>query len=345
MQNDIIEKSRATCIDVARLAGVGHSTVSRVVNNPELVAPGTRKKVFEAMQMTGYKPSSAARMLVRQKSDTIGLVITKEHFSCFYGTQLIDGLLETLTNKGLKLAMSTIPSSAPIEEFDKLPILKSLSVDGLIFDLVQVGGDLDLLIARLGLPYIFVNPQTKREFNAILPDDISVAKQATQYLIERGHRKIGYMPGSGLAAHSSQSDRRKGYAEAMIKHDLKPIPLWDVPLTAVKKPVQDYYDRTKFYFEKNGCTAIVAYNGIEAARIIFAAYQLGLRIPADLSIVACDSDPVIDVPPVDITSFHFDRNAMGQKAVEMVEARIHNGGRDIRSVEFQGILIPGESVR
>jgi LacI family transcriptional regulator len=316
-----------------------------VVNNPDLVAPETRKKVFEAMQMTGYKPSSAARMLVRQKSETIGLVITKEHFSSFYGAQLIDGLLENLTDKGLKLAMSTVSCSAPVAEIDKLPILKSLSVDGLIFDLVQVSGDLDLLIARLGLPYIFINPQIKREFNAILPNDISVAQQATQYLIDRGHRRIGYMPGSGLAPHSSQSDRRKGYAEAMIKNDLKPLPLWDMPLTAVKKPVQDYFDRTRFYFEKNDCTAIVAYNGIEAARIIFAAYQLGLRVPEDLSIVACDCDPVIDVPPVDITSFHFDRNAMGQKAVEMVETRIHNGGKDIRSVEFQGTLILGESVR
>jgi DNA-binding LacI/PurR family transcriptional regulator len=344
MQNDILEKSRATCIDVARLAGVGHSTVSRVINNPELVASETRKKVFEAMRMTGYKPSSAARMLVRQKSETIGLVITKEHFSSFYGTQLIDGLLETLTAKGLKLAMSTIPCAASVEDIDNLPILKSISVDGLIFDLVQVTGDLDQLIARLGLPYILINPQVKRGFNSILPNDVSVARQATKYLIDLGHRKIAYMPEGGLKIHSSQSDRMRGYAEAMIQNNLKPMPLWDVPLAAVKKPVKDYIDRTKFYYENQGCTAIIAYNGIEAARIIFAAYQMGIKIPEDLSIVACDCDPVNDVPPVDITAFHFNRSGMGQKAVEMVEARIRGGGRDIPSVEFEGMLIPGESV-
>lgn len=344
MVNEVQESGRATCLDVARLAGVGHSTVSRVINTPERVAPETRKRVFQAMRLTGYKPSSAAQMLVRQKSETIGLVITKEHFSSFYGTQLIDGLLETLTERGLKLAMSTLPCSADAEAIEQLPILRSLSVDGLIFDLIQLSGDMDRVIGRLGLPCIFVNPQVKREFNAVLPDDVSVSRLATEHLIARGHRQIGYIPTSGLAAHSSQQDRMKGYAEAMIANELKPMPLWDVPLAAVKKPTTDYAERIRRYREGNGCTAVVAYNGIEAARIIYAAYELGLRVPADLSIVACDFDPVNDVPPVDITSFHFDRGAMGRKAVEMVEARIRNQGRDVPSARFMGTLILGESV-
>ncbi len=335
-------RAKVTCIEVARLAGVGHSTVSRVINNPGSVHPRTRKKVLEAIRITGYKPSSAARMLVRKKSETIGLIFEKEHVQTYYGSRLIEGLSEVLTDKGMKLAMSTVRWHAPVSEIEGLPLLKTVSIDGLILDIAQIRGDLDLLVARLGLPHVFINPPSYRAFNTIMPDDPAAARLATQRLIDRGHRKIGFISAPGSTKHSSMADRMKGYAETMIKADLKPLPSWDVPLESVDNPVRDYLDRTKLFREEHGCTAIVAYNAIEAARVIYACYQLGLKVPEDIHLVACDYDPVALVPPARITCFHFDRTRMAKMAVAMLEERIGTG-KDVASISVSPTLVDGET--
>jgi len=339
-----VQKGKLTYVDIARLVGVGASTVSRVLNNSQRVAPETRKKILQAIRTTGYRPSSAARMLVRRRSETIGLIFEKEHVNTYYGTRLVEGISECLTDKGMKLAMSTVPWYASTAEIEELPLLRSLSVDGLILDVAQIRGDLDQLVARLGLPYVFVNPPGYRPFNTIMPDDVAVARQATRYLIDQGHRRIAFLPPPGSTVHSSISDRMKGYAEALLKADLRPVPLWDVPLAKVDNPVADYLARAKAYRQEYGCTAVVTYNAIEAARLMYACYQLGIRVPEDLSLASCDYDPTADLPPRRITCFHFDRIEMGRQAVRMLEERISQPEKDAASITVAGTRIEGETV-
>jgi len=340
----LTSQNKITSVEVARLAGVAHATVSRVVNNPGIVAPDTREKVLKAIRATGYKPSSSARMLVRQKQETIGLIFEREHIKTYYGACLIEGVSETLAKTGQRLAMAMVNWHSPVEEIEDLPLLRTVSVDGLILDLHALKGDQDAVVARLGLPYININPSGYRPYNTIMPDHVSGARDATQYLIDRGHRKIAYIPSPEQNLHSSQPDRMKGYAEAMIKAGLPPIPLWDVPLMKDDYPVEDYITRVKLFKEKYGCTAMVAYSAIEAPRTLYACYQVGLKVPHDLSIVGCDYDPVMQAIPVAITCFHFDRTAMGKQAVEMLDQRIINPGTDIPSITLHSTLIEGKSV-
>ncbi len=344
MARTLISKTKITSVEVARLAGVAHATVSRVVNNPDIVAPDTREKVLKAIRATGYKPSSSARMLVKQKHETVGLIFEREHIKTYYGACLIEGVSETLARTGQRLAMAMVNWHSRVEEIEDLPLLRTVSVDGLILDIHALEGDQDAVVARLGLPYININPFGYRPYNTIMPDHVSGARDATQYLIDRGHRKIAYIPSPGQNLHCSQPDRMKGYAEAMIKAGLQPIPLWDVPLTAVANPVEDYITRTKLFKEKYGCTAVVAYNAIEAPRVLYACYRLGLQVPQDFSIVACDYDPVMQVLPVEITCYHFDRTAMGKRAVEMLNQRIKNPEMDIPSINLNSTLVEGNSV-
>jgi LacI family transcriptional regulator len=163
-------------------------------------------------------------------------------------------------------------------------------------------------------------------------------------LINRGHRKIAFIPSVGKNPHSSQPDRMKGYAEGMIQAGLQPIPLWDVPLAKVDYPVEDYLTRIRLSKEKYGCTAVVGFDSMGAPRTLYACYQLGLKVPQDLSIVACDYDPVMLVLPVEITCFHFDRTAMGKQAVEMLDQRIQSSGADVPSISLENSLIEGKSV-
>jgi LacI family transcriptional regulator len=336
-----INKKRPSMMDVAKLAGVVHSTVSRVINNNPNIGDATRQRVLDAIRMTGYRPSLAAQILARQKHETIGLVFEREHVKTYYGACLIEGVSEKLAESGQRLAMGMIPWQSQAEEIEKLPLLRSVSVDGLILDINHIEGDWDSVAARLGLPYISINNSGYRDYNMIKPDDVSVAREATQYLIDRGHRKIAYLPCPGTLRHSSQTDRMKGYADAMLKADLPPIPLWDVPLEKVEYPAEDYLFRTKLFKEKYECTAIVAFNATEAPRLLYAAYELGLRIPRDLSLVACDFDPAIRFLPVPITCFQFDRTQMGRLVVDMLAERINNSGKAIPSILFKGTLVEG----
>jgi LacI family transcriptional regulator len=336
--------NKLTHIDIARMVGVGTSTVSRVLNNSKRVAPRTRERILNAIRTTGYRPSSAARMLVRRKHETIGLIFEKEHVKTYYGACLIEGVSETLAETGQRLAMAMVKWHSRVEEIENLPLLQTVSVDGLILDVHVLTGDYDAVVARLGMPYININPLGYRPYNTIMPDHVSGARDATQYLIDRGHRKIAYLPSPGQNHHCSQPDRMQGYSETMIKAGLPPIPLWDVPLTSVDYPVEDYITRAKLFKEKYECTAIAAYSAIEAPRMLYACYQLGLKVPQDLSIVACDYDPVMQTIPVAITCFQFDRAAMGRQAVEMLNRRIKNPQEDIPSINLQSELIEGQSV-
>lgn len=339
-----IRERRPSVVDVARLAGVVHSTVSRVINNSPGIGEDTRERVLEAIRMTGYKPSLAARMLVKQKHETIGLIFEKEHVKTYYGACLIEGISEALVETGQRLAMAMVRWNSRVEEIDSLPLLQTVSVDGLILDVHVLAGDYDALVSRLGLPYITINPLGYRPYNTIMPDDVSAARDAVQYLIDRGHRKIAYLPSVGQNPHCSQPDRMRGYSEAMVNAGLQPIPLWNVPLSRGDYPVADYVQRARLYKEEYGCTAVVAYSAIEAPRLLFGCYQLGLKVPEDLSIVACDYDPVLQVIPIEITCFQFDRAAMGRQAVAMLNRRIQSPQEDIPSLNLASELVEGTSV-
>jgi DNA-binding LacI/PurR family transcriptional regulator len=334
-----VRKKKPSVIDVARLAGVDHSTVSRFLNNNPNVAVATGEKIRQAIKMTGYKPFGSARSLVLRRHETVGLVFEKEHVNTFYGARLIEGVTEKLSETGNRLAMGMIRWYRPATEIEDLPLLRMHSIDGLILDVAQISGDLDAVVYRLGLPYVYVNPAGGRPFNTIIPNDVSVAKMAVQYLIDRGHRKIGYIPCYKETQHSSQPDRMKGYVEAILQAGLQPVPLWDKPLEEIHKEDSDYDLRLKIYRQEYGCTAIVANSGTEALRMLFACYKAGVKVPAEMAMIGCDFTPTMTETPVPIPCIHLDRLKMGQRAVQMLMERIKEPERDIPTVYFEGSLI------
>ncbi len=283
-------RKRPTSIDVARLAGVNIATVSRVVNNKPSVSVELRKRVAQAIRTLDYKPSPAARSLAINKQETIGLVTQVESESSYYGTKLLEGVALELSSRRLKLAIGMVHWNHSIGDVLDLEILKTNSADGYIFDLLKITGDLDLLLSRMSYPYVFVNPAVARPYNSIVPDDTGIAKEATQRLISKGHKNIGYIPSLAGPFHKSQSDRMNGYSAALINSGLLPLPLWNTPLKHDSDvnfgPNDDYMTRAKLLTEQHGCTAFVTYSSVEGARLVHACCELGIKIPEDVSIIA-----------------------------------------------------------
>ncbi len=139
----------------------------------------------------------------------------------------------------------------------------------------------------------------------------------------------------------------KGYAEALMAAGLATMPTWDEPLTvmtALGDEEDDYLRRTRHLYRDCGCTAMVCYSAIEAIRVIYACFLLGLRVPQDVSIVACDMTPAPECTPLPLTCFRLDRQEMAALAVGMLMERIGSGGEPVASILYEGQIVPGESV-
>lgn len=338
------KSNRLTCVDIARLAGVGPATVSRVLNRTKPVSRDVEERVLKAVQSTGYKPSRAASMLKRRTSETIGLITEVEYEHHHYGSQLIQGVSLALTNMGHHLAMGMVHLGAPAEEIENLPIAKVILCDGLIFDVTNLAGDIDATVNRIGIPYVFVNPAIPRPYNMVAPDDVLVAEESTQYLLDRGHRRIGFVPAAANTAHSSMRNRMRGYTRKMLDNDLRPIHLVEDFALRRSSSLDDWATQTKRCLLDDKCTGIVTYNAQWAARVFRVCNQLGRRIPEDVSIVSCDFDPIASFTLVPVTCFGLDRVKMGRSAVELLQWRIDNNGSDAPSIVVRPELIEGASV-
>lgn len=303
------------------MAGVSIGTVSRVVNRPEQVSEKLRTRVLQVIRATNYRPSSAARVLARQRHQTIGVVSEVELTRTYYSAGLLQGIANALTDSEHHLALAMVHEAAEAARLSEIPMLSTHSVDGLILDLHKLRGDVDGTLFQLGLPYVFVNPSGSRPLNAVRPDDVAAGRKATRYLLDRGHRKVLYLPLPAEDAHSSHADRMRGYVEALSRTGAGTHLAWREDHTRNRH--EEFVAAIR-----SGCTAVVAYDAKHAAEVAQVCYESGLRIPDDVSLVACDDDPVIACSVVPVTCMRLDRLEMGREAVRMILERCGNDGID-----------------
>ena len=350
--SQIAEISRAkciTCVDVARLAGVTKASVSRVLNNNGSVSEATRDRVLSAVKSLNYRPSHAARILSRRQHETIGLISEIESGALSYGAMLVQGVSMAVTENGYRLALSAVHWNSTAEDIKNLPAIKTVSIDGVIVDAHMLNGDYESVMNELGVPYVFINPKSIKNYNTVMPDDVLVAKNATEYLLSRGHIRIGYIP-CVETEHCSQSNRIFGYMKAMANATLASLPLFEIPkayknteYAKMALPSEDAVQGLHEYIKRHKCTGLVVYGSNEATWLEAALYKIGVCIPQDISIIACDYDYVMGLLPVPITSYRLDRREMGKMAVDMLRRRI-NERANIPSIFVTGSLEDGKSV-
>lgn len=345
------QKKQITSADVAMLAGVHKASVSRALNGGRNVSKQTKQRVLDAVKMLNYRPSSAARMLSRQEHEAIGLLteIESESMSS-YGSTLVQGISKSLTEKGYRLAISAVHWGSTAESIQNLPLFRTASIDGIIFDAHRLEGNLDSLVANLGISAVFVNPINPRSFNTVMPDDVHVAKTATEYLIHYGHKNIAYVPCTSTT-HCSQPNRMRGYMDALAGASLIPQPFCRIP--NVEKTVGSVYLtfpesssclELRNYLKNNEVTGFVTYGVFEAIWLVSSLLQLGFKVPHDVSVIACDFDPVMQFLSVPVTGIYLDRVEMGMIAAEMLIEKKSNGNASIPSIFVKGKLKEGSSV-
>lgn len=202
----------ASIKDVAREAGVSIATVSRVLNEVDVVNEETKKKVQDAIKKLGYRPNIVARSLKTQRSRTIGIIIP-DISNQFY-PEIVRGAedVANIYNYNIMLCNTDLDLD---KEMEYLRVLKEKMVDGVLYMSNSLEPEVIELIKNLEMPVVLIETTDKENtFPSVTIDNDRAAYEATKYLIDRGNKKIAYIGTHEDAVHAS-AFRFSGYSSAL----------------------------------------------------------------------------------------------------------------------------------
>ena len=322
-------KRSVTLSDVAKAAGVTSMTVSRVVNESGNVSEETREKVLKAVRELNYRRNGLARGLKRQRTDTIGLVLGD--IANPFAAELARAVREVTTRRGYNLFICISEHSAK-EDVAAFNALADHQVDGILVATRSNGiGDehLSEMIDR-GVSVVCIGRDFHNEnADSVTADALSGGFQATQHLIDLGHRRIAFI---GATMQSGAGLKRfQGYLKAMQENGLEV----DERLVTGNTEASDDapgYSTEKLGYEAmkrllvlpNRPTAVFARNDFTAIGAINAVKEAGLSLPEDISIVGFDDIPMAMHTSPALTTVRQPTRREGALAAEFLIRRIES---------------------
>ncbi|HET8614412.1 MAG TPA: LacI family DNA-binding transcriptional regulator [Actinomycetales bacterium] len=271
--------------DVARVAGVSTATVSRALRGLPKVSEHTRARVLAAAAELDYVASPTAASLASGKTRVVGVVVP--YVTRWYFAQLISGASRVLREHGYHVLLLDVGDNGPQRTLLLDSRMLSKRVDAVLVLSLQLHDvELDLL-RRLRLPVVTVGTHTDG-WASVRIDDVGVARTATQYLVDLGHRRIGFIGGEPTPHPDfvTPSDRRRGYEEVMQANRLTVDPRhvlsadWTVRGGAVAG--EELLRTTP------APTAVFVASDEMAMGVLHTAGRLGVRVPEQLSVVGVD---------------------------------------------------------
>lgn len=282
------EIERATIEDVARLAGVSHATVGRVVGNYGSVSDKTRKRVMEAIESLNYKPNAVAQSLRSNKTNTLGVIVSS------IANNFFSKVISSIENEAMKSGYSVMVCSThenAQEELKLVRVMQNRRVDGIIMSSL---GD-NKLAAELqsySMPIVFIDQSIPNfPFDQIDSTHYQGTFEATEYLIGLGHKKIGVLATSKFP---SVRQRLQGYQDALHKHG---IPYdhtliadsheWDWNLG--QRMLRD------LLVINHDITAILVLNNNLCDSVVLGMRELNKKIYEDISLLTWDDTPLNEI--------------------------------------------------
>jgi LacI family transcriptional regulator len=307
---------RATLTDVARLAGLSPTTVSMVLNERpnSRLSEDAAERVRAAAAKLNYRPNPAARGLRLGKTRTVGF-ISDEVTITRYASAMIRGLLEVAEERDHIVLISE--SGRRTDRISSaLELMLDRQADGIVFGLMGAKQIEVPVIADV--PVVLSNATSTSGLPCVLPDEFQAGFDAARYLLERGHRRIGFIgrsealldPVISVTIGSRYAGLDAAMAEAGIGfvHQVDGRS-WEPDLG---------YSGAQEVFERTDVTAIVAANDRVAFGVYQAAQERGLRIPDDLSVVSFDDEYLASYLRPQLTTMQIPYLEMGRMAMKLV---------------------------
>lgn len=314
---------RASISDVARLAGVSKATVSAVLNNRPTVRGSTRARVLAVMEQLNYRPSGLATRAGAGGSRSIGLLI-KEIDNPYY-QEIAAGARKEARERGYVLLVTSSEGSYAAEH-EAIELLRNKDVDGLIVTpVMDSSADLSHLfeLKRRNFPFVLLEEIRGVQASLVDVDNGEASRRAVAYLIDQGHTRIAHFAGPEYSMHSAERIEgvRRAYSESRLVFHRELI----VPAGA---HLEDGYRAGLGYFggrtREELPTAVTCYNDLVALGLCRALEELGLRVPADVSVIGFDDLDLLRYLPVPLTSVRVPKFEMGERAVRMLTRHIES---------------------
>ncbi|MEW6718449.1 MAG: LacI family DNA-binding transcriptional regulator [Chloroflexota bacterium] len=279
-----------TVYDVAKKAGVGIATVSRVFRRSQEVSMETRQRVLQAAQELGYVPDAAAQALASRRSNIIGLILTRapHHISSdAFLNQILFHLISEFRKLGMHLLLEIVEDVQNPEGY--LHLVKSNRIDGLIFSGPRSDDEALVALIERGFPTVLMGYLPNTNCFSVDINNRAAARTAVEHLIHLGHKRIACITNASLS-YSAAAERLSGYQEALeaahIPYDEALVRYGDFNLESGYIQMNNLLDEA-FHF-----TAVFIASDVVAFGAMSAARERGLHIPKDLAVVGFDDVPL-----------------------------------------------------
>ena len=326
------QRGRAPSIrDVARLAGVSHQTVSRVLNHHPSIRPETKQRVLDVMADLQYKPNRAARALVTSRSRTIGILSAS---STQYGPASSIAAIEAAARaSGYWVSTANIESADAPSIADALAHLAAQGIEGLVVIAPQVRVFDTLASLSIDVPYVTMQSTGRDPDHALSVDQMAGARMATAHLIDLGHRSIYHL--AGPQDWIEAEARMRGFLDEMSARDVPTT----APILGDWTAEFGYYAGRELLTVRD-FTAIFSSNDQMALGLMHAIRDAGLEIPRDVSIIGFDDIPEAAHfwPP--LTTVRQDFAELGRRCVALLL-----GDLDSAAPDYRGTIVPELIVR
>jgi len=330
--------TRAAIRDVAALAGVSIATVSRVLNDRPDVAPATRELVLNYVRDLGYMSNRNARALAGKQTGLIGLVVPFARDGFF--SEIIEGASEAVYERDARLVLCPTHHHKG-REVSMLEHLMHGTTDGslLVLPLESIAELRE--IQRVDLPFVVIDPSTPldEDVPVVAATNWAGGRKATEHLIGLGHTRIGVI--TGFRGWCASIDRLAGYHSALMAAGIPIIP--------------EYVREADFWIEGGGRaarellalpsrpTAIFAMSDAMAVGTLAAARELGIQVPAELSVVGFDDIAMAALAYPALTTISQPLQEMGRLAVTLLYRQIAGQPLDANRAELSTKLVVRDS--
>jgi DNA-binding LacI/PurR family transcriptional regulator len=294
--------------DVARIAGVSHQTVSRVLNDHPHVRPATRDRVLAAISELGYRPNVAARTLVTRRTRTLGVIGFN---TTLYGPASMLHSIEQASR-----LHDYLVTAAALGALDRRSVLDAAqrlcdqAVEGIIVIAPQTTAVNALTNVPSDVPLVAVGCGTHASLIAsVAMDNEAGARRATNYLLDLGHRTVHHM--AGPTSWLDAQERERGWRHALAARDA-PVP---EPLAGADWSARTGFENGQRIARDKSVTAVFCANDDMALGLLRALREVGRQVPEDVSVVGFDDIPDAEYFGPPLTTVRQDFDELGRRAL------------------------------
>lgn len=313
-----MRKRRTSIADIARKAGVSHTTVSRALRDSPLISLKVREEIKQLAQEMNYTPNSIAQSLQNQRTNTIGVVVTSIADPFF--AEVVEGI-EQIARKANYSILLSVSHRNLEQEIAAIEQLHRRRVDGILVADSQINKHNTEKLLQIDVPTVFINSQTEEQpetFCSLSIDDYLGGQIAVNHLIELGHTKIGYL-GVGDRSKSNQQ-RLAGYQQALNSAGLTSCSHWIALNNQDSIRANDVHTGQKLLPQlvATDVTSIFCYNDMVAVGALLACHELKIAVPQDLSLVGYDGIALSGYMTPPLTTICQPMLEMGRRAMAML---------------------------